>query len=236
MKKVIAKLALVLVLCASFVSAASTSALQAKSTQEAAKSALKKKLKKVYKSYVKNLSTYWDVYELNCEGYDDDDVIMTHDEFFANYPLLYAYKDINGDDIDELLVLEEYPHYDDAIRGELSIYSYVKGKVKCFTNVYDYSNKISISGPEGFENDLIFADDCKYIFVHYAVDSVSYELYKLSGKKYKRMAEYFDGEGTSCEIYDKSTKGLKDVSESEFEKYVKKALKNTCTVDWEVYK
>ncbi|MCR5206520.1 MAG: hypothetical protein K6E47_15945 [Lachnospiraceae bacterium] len=232
MKKVITKLILVLVICASFVSLANTDALQAKSSStdsNAAQSALKKKLKKLFKSYSKTKKNEWNDY-----SQFDFDGKMTKEEFNKNYNFYYAYKDINGDGIDELLVLEEHLHYGGNIRGNLSIYSYLKGKVKCLTKNGD-GTKIYIAGPKGFETQLIFADDCKYIYAEYSVDAYEGHLFKLSGKKYKEVANYFDGEGVWYSIYDKSTKKEKDVSEEEFIKFIEKALKNTCTVDWIEY-
>ena len=192
MKNVLKKIIVVMFLCLAMAAAAgfvSVDAASKKSTDQnaAAQKAFMKKVKKLYKSYLKN-------------------------DYYA-FDLMYAFKDIDEDKIDELFVAKAHESGFDSTAYEVKIYKYVNGKI------VDMTKKIEI-----YCSEMYTFNEYKYIGTVFQGDAYEECIYMRKGNYFGKVGYKFDGEETIYQTYDKSKKGLKEVSEKEYQKFVKKYL------------
>ena len=214
MRKIFRNILVLLIACVLFVYVRDTlnvkAAQKATSAQKkAGEKALKKKLKKLYSQHIKN-----------CEN---------------DLRLLYAYKDIDGDGINELFIVEEVAHfpYGDIRVQSLDLYSYKNKKVKCLTknnNIRFYSH--DILELEGYSS-IAFYDNCKYIYYDNGTGDDSYDVcwYKFSGNSYKEVLKLVYEEGVGTTFY----KGKKEISEKAYNSHANKMNSKECKLSWKVY-
>ncbi len=205
MKNVLKKIIVVMFLCVAMVAIvgfvnAEAASKKTKDPNAAAQKAFMKKIKKLYKSALKN-----DYYE---------------------FEMMYAFKDIDDDNIDEMFVVKAHESGFDSTAYEMKIYKYVKEKV------IDMTKKVSI-----YCSDLYFFNGYKYIFTIFEGDATEQVIYMRKGNYFGKVGYYFDGEETIYQIYDKSIKGLKEVSESKAQSFSKKILTDMDEIDlnWALY-
>ena len=148
------------------------------------------------------------------------------DEYITEFAMWYSYSDIDGDGIDEMITMKAFASGFDSTAYIMKIYKYIDGKI------IDMTKKVEI-----YLTTFDFANNYDYIFTEFQGDSLEVDIYKRSGNYYKKVAFYFDGEETVFELYDKKTKGLKEVPEADFWAYCDKNLKKSVEeeLEWTEY-
>lgn len=205
MKNVLKKIIVVMFLCVAMVAIVgfvNAEAASKKTTDQnaTAQKAFMKKIKKLYKSALKN-----DYYE---------------------FEMMYAFKDIDEDKIDEAFVLKVHDSGFDSLAYELKIYKYVNGKI------VEMTKKVELYG-----TDMGFFNGYKYIITELEGDSYEQAMYMRKGNYFGKVGYCFEGEETTYQTYDKSIKGLKEVSSTKYQKFLDKYLTENDDADlgWALY-
>ena len=148
------------------------------------------------------------------------------DEYVTDFKLWYCYFDIDGDGVDEMFTAKIFASGFDNEAVILKIYKYADGKL------IDMTKKIDV-----YATDFYLTKDFEYLITEFQGDSYEGIIYKRSGNYFKKVAYYFDGEETVYEVYDKKSKKLKEVSESEFNDFCNKYLPELSSEipEWALY-